>query len=213
MPSRESPRIRRLRSDLRSLQQLADESTILEFSTVGQPADFYRIIFRGKGIWMPENSTDVLIQHHHEVTIKLGASYPRLMPELAWQTPIYHPNISASGVVCLGGYGSHWVPSVGLDELVVMLWDMVRYQNYDIDSPYNREAAAWARSQTEFYLPTDNRPLRDLVASGQVEAGGKKSSGGGDVTFLDTGGSDEIIDAEIIDIIEADSDSNIMFIE
>lgn len=212
MTSRESPRIRRLRSDLRSLTQLAEESTILEFSTVGEPADFYRVIFRGKGIWKPENSTDVLIQHHHEVTIKLGASYPRLMPELAWQTPIYHPNISASGVVCLGGYGSHWVPSVGLDELITMLWDMVRYENYDIDSPYNREAAAWARSQTELYLPTDNRPLRDLVATGQVEAGGKKSRGG-DVTFLDTGAEiADIIDAEVIEI-EEDSDSDIMFIE
>ena len=29
-----------------------------------------------------------------------------------------------------------------------MLWDMIRYENYDETSPYNREAAAWAKHQT-----------------------------------------------------------------
>ena len=60
-------------------------------------------------------------------------------------TPIYHPNISEIGMVCLGGYGTHWVPSVQLDELCVMLWDMLRYHNYDIRSPYNRESALLGR--------------------------------------------------------------------
>ena len=67
--------------------------------------------------------------------VTLGASYPRLQPELAWQTPIFHPNISAGGVVCLGGYGTYWVPSLNLDELCEMLWDMVRYANFDVLQP------------------------------------------------------------------------------
>ena len=83
------------------------------------------------------------------------------MPELRWLTPIYHPNISEIGMVCLGAYGTHWVPSLALDELCVMLWDMARYQNYDIRSPYNREAALWAANQTTFRFPMDTRPIRD----------------------------------------------------
>ena len=83
------------------------------------------------------------------------------MPELRWLTPIYHPNISEIGLVCLGGYGTHWVPSLHLDDLCNMLWDMARYHNYDIRSPYNREAALWAANQTTFAFPTDPRPLRD----------------------------------------------------
>src|SRR5207344_994477 len=70
----------------------------------------------------------------------------------------------ASGVVCLGGYGTYWVPSLALDELCGMLWDMVRFENFDEKSPYNREAAAWAKNQTFFRLPIDNRPLRDKLA-------------------------------------------------
>jgi hypothetical protein len=45
-----------------------------------------------------------------------------------------------------------------------MLWDMVRYENFDETSPYNREAAAWAKGQTFFRLPIDSRPLRDKLA-------------------------------------------------
>jgi len=101
----------------------------------------------------------------HRVEIKLGASYPRTIPEIRWITPIYHPNISEIGMVCLGGYGTHWVPSVQLDELCIMLWDMARYHNYDIRSPYNREAALWVASQETFRFPTDGRPLRDVRAA------------------------------------------------
>ena len=62
-------------------------------------------------------------------------------------------------MVCLGAYGTHWVPSLALDELCVMLWDMARYQNYDIRSPYNREAAQWAANQDDVPVP-DGRPIR-----------------------------------------------------
>ena len=73
-------------------------------------------------------------------------------------------------MVCLGGYGTHWVPSLNLDELCGMLWDMARYHNYDIRSPYNREAALWVANQTTFRFPLDARPLRDLRAAlGRVE--------------------------------------------
>ena len=98
-------------------------------------------------------------QSLHEVHIRLGAAYPRMMPELAWKTPIFHPNISASGVVCLGGYGTYWVPSLTLDELCVMLWDMIRYENYDETSPYNRDAANWIKNQIHYRLPLDPRPF------------------------------------------------------
>jgi hypothetical protein len=51
-----------------------------------------------------------------------------------------------------------------------MLWDMARYHNYDIRSPYNREAALWVANQTNFRFPMDERPLRDLRAAlGRIE--------------------------------------------
>jgi ubiquitin-protein ligase len=164
----ESPQLRRLRSDLAALERLRSESSVFDFRAFGKPVQRYLVEFRGKSL--ARDRGKVVVRDFHEVEIKLGASYPRTMPELRWLTPIYHPNISEIGLICLGGYGTHWVPSLHLDELCSMLWDMARYHNYDIRSPYNREAALWAANQASFTYPTDSRPLRDIrAAMGRVE--------------------------------------------
>lgn len=164
----ESPQTRRLRSDLLAMERVRDESSVLRFRVTGHPAQRYVVEFHGRSL--SRDHGKVGIREHHEVEIKLGSSYPRTMPELRWLTPIYHPNISEIGLICLGGYGTHWVPSLQLDELCTMLWDMARYHNYDIRSPYNREAALWAANQTTFTFPIDHRPLRDVrVAQGRIE--------------------------------------------
>ncbi len=164
----ESPRLRRLRSDLSALERLRAESSVLRFRDSGSPPNHYVIDFRGKSLARTRGR--VAVSDTHQIEIKLGASYPRTMPEIRWLTPIYHPNISEIGMVCLGGYGTHWVPSLNLDELCGMLWDMARYTNYDVRSPYNRDAALWVANQTSFTFPIDARPLRDLRAAlGRVE--------------------------------------------
>jgi ubiquitin-protein ligase len=165
----ESPRLRRLHSDLAALERLRDESSVLRFRASGKPAHHYTIELKGKSLARVRNRISVV--ETHQVEIKLGASYPRTMPELRWLTPIYHPNISEIGMVCLGGYGTHWVPSLNLDELCGMLWDMARYHNYDVRSPYNRDAALWVAHQSTFAFPLDPRPLRDLRAAlGRIES-------------------------------------------
>jgi ubiquitin-protein ligase len=164
----QSPRIRRLKNDLAALERLRDESSVFRFTSKGDPPQHYMISFKGKSLWRDQGHVRILEQHHIE--IRLGASYPRTIPELRWMTPIYHPNISEIGMVCLGGYGTHWVPSIQIDELCQMLWDMARYHNYDVRSPYNRDAALWVASQTKFLFPLDPRPIRDLrVALGRID--------------------------------------------
>ena len=168
--------MRRLRNDLAALERLQSESSIFRFKAHGKPAHHFLIHLMGKSLYRLRGQ--VMAHDDHRVEIKLGASYPRTIPEIRWVTPIYHPNISEIGMVCLGGYGTHWVPSVQLDELCNMLWDMARYHNYDIRSPYNRDAALWVASQTKFLFPTDPRPLRDLRAAlGRVEPVTEAKSG------------------------------------
>lgn len=158
----ESPQARRFRNDLAAMERLQAESSVLRFRALGTPAQRYLIQLHGHGLTREKGRIGV--REFHEVEVKLGASYPRTGPELRWLTPIYHPNISEIGLVCLGAYGTHWVPSLHLDELCVMLWDMCRYHNYDIRSPYNRDAALWVASQAAFAFPLDLRPLRDRRA-------------------------------------------------
>ncbi len=159
----ESPHLRRLRSDFAALEGLRVESSVCRFKADGgTPPRRYVVEFQGTAA--AREFGRIVVRTRHRVEIKLGASYPRVMPELRWLTPIYHPNISDQGMVCLGGFGTHWVPSISLEDLCAMLWDMARMSNYDVRSPYNREAALWAATQTDFQFPLDPRPLRDLRA-------------------------------------------------
>jgi ubiquitin-protein ligase len=164
-----SPRIRRLHNDLAALDRVRSESSVFDFQTSGSPPHLYQITFKGKGLWRDRGKVKLI--QTHRVEIKLGSSYPRTIPEIRWLTPIYHPNISEIGMVCLGGYGTQWAPSVQLVELCTMLWDMARYHNYDIRSPYNRDAALWVANQTTILFPTDPRSIRDLrAARGRLES-------------------------------------------
>lgn len=237
---RQSPRLRRLHSDLKAIERLKAESSILDYTvpgpSFGGSPDVYVAHFYGRGLCKADGSNEVRFCQRHEVMIRLGASYPRMMPELTWRTPIFHPNISANGVVCLGGYSTHWVPSLQLDELCTMLWDMIRYENFDVDSPYNREAALWVKEQTTYSFPVDSRPIRDKLAksasasirrndrpsqtstesSDHTASGFLKPAGsnhdtaeGPDIVFV----NDEVVDAEIVEGNAGSGAPDILFIE
>ena len=205
---RESPRIRRLRSDLKVLERLRDESTILDFNAHGNPPEGYVITFLGRGLSRSRVGHRIAIRDRHEVAIRLGASYPRVMPEMEWRSPIFHPNISESGVVCLGGYGTYWVPSLNLDELCEMLWDMVRFQNYDPASPYNRDAARWVETQREFVLPVDSRPIRDKLSPESPPVYEEESIVEAEVVFIDDA-ENGLMEAEVVE----PEDPDILIIE
>lgn len=145
--------------------RLKEDSTILDFQCFDKPPQTYLISFKGKGLYQPPDTDEVKVRDFHQCEIRLGASYPRNKPDLKWKSPIFHPNISALGQVCLGGYGTNWVPSLNLDELCEMLWDMIRFANFDTKSPYNYKAARWVERQTQYAFPLDERSLKDLVAA------------------------------------------------
>jgi ubiquitin-protein ligase len=163
MPFFDTPRVRRLKADSEAMKALKENSSILEYQANGDPAERYLVTFKGKGLIRKAEGDPVEVAEVHRVEIRLGIDYPRSRPDLQWLTSIYHPNISAVGAVCLGGYSTNWVPSLGLAELCEMLWDMVRYANYDPKSAYNYAAGRWSETQTQYDLPLDARNLRDRL--------------------------------------------------
>ncbi|HUR37972.1 MAG TPA: ubiquitin-conjugating enzyme E2 [Planctomycetota bacterium] len=163
MPFFDTPRVRRLKADAEALKALKENSSILEYQAHGDPAERYLVTLKGKGLIRKSEGDPVEVAEVHRVEIRLGIDYPRSRPDLQWLTSIYHPNISAVGAVCLGGYSTNWVPSLGLAELCEMLWDMVRYANYDPKSAYNYSAGRWSETQTQYDLPLDPRNLRDRL--------------------------------------------------
>ncbi len=160
----DTPRTRRLKADYEGLRQLKEQSTIMDFQAFGDPPERYLVTFKGRGLVRRSENDPVEVCAVHRVEIRMGIDYPRSRPDLQWLTSIYHPNISAVGAVCLGGYSTNWAPSLQLSELCEMLWDMARYANYDPKSAYNYAAGRWSESQTQYDFPVDPRPLRDKLA-------------------------------------------------
>jgi len=91
---KKSPRERRLDADYQSVKKLMAESSIFSFESTGATPTRYEFCFRGKGVARDRAGT-IHVAEKHEVTIELGASYPRLIPTLAWQSPIFHPHFSS----------------------------------------------------------------------------------------------------------------------
>jgi ubiquitin-protein ligase len=176
----DTPRTRRLKADFEALKLLKEQSTILDFQAFGEPPERYMVTFKGKGLVRRGESDPVEVAEVHRVEIRLGIDYPRSRPDLQWLTSIYHPNISAVGAVCLGGYSTNWVPSLQLSELCEMLWDMVRYANFDPKSAYNYAAGRWSETQTQFDFPMDPRAIRDRMV---------KTQGDNIIRFSEPGGA------------------------
>ena len=77
--------------------------------------------------------------------VALPSRYPFVPPVASVETPVYHPNVFPSGLVCLG---TKWLPSEGLD---LFLKRVIRLLTFDpllvnVASPANRDAASWYQS-------------------------------------------------------------------
>jgi ubiquitin-protein ligase len=69
-------------------------------------------------------------------------------------TPVFHPNIDPQKI-CIG---DHWSAGQSLGELIVRIGEMICYQSYNVKSPLNGEAAAWAQANLE-QLPLDHADM------------------------------------------------------
>src|SRR6266478_2045798 len=110
-PKFRTPLTMRLERELKALQALKAESTILDFKAQGDPPDRYHFAFHGKSLVPADNEDGVAVGYLQECEVRLGANFPRTRPEVRWLTPIIHPNISGDGGVCMGNFASNWNPN------------------------------------------------------------------------------------------------------
>jgi len=155
-----NPRLERLRNEHQRLQQLAARSPYIHILSVqGSPPTDYTLQFTCRGVERLDGNGNPVYREDHRVRILLGPQYPMTMPALRWLTPIFHPNISSGGSVCIGrqwsGGGRY------LDDLVIYLAQMVRYDGEGLTftpDAFNSAAYRWA-TQNRRLLPVDRRPM------------------------------------------------------
>lgn len=82
------------------------------------------------------------VQASNALQIQLPARYPFEPPKVTVTTPIWNPNIFASGLICLG---QQWIPTHNLALLVQRVMQILALDPAIINlaSPANGEAGRW----------------------------------------------------------------------
>lgn len=166
----QSPRMRRLRGDLKLMEELAARSDLISFKAEaagkGLPPERYIVTYSCRGIVGVTKKGDPKYGKKHQVEIYLHAQYPQRWPGMKWLTPVWHPNINhLNGSVCVDA--AWWTASRSLDRLVLMIGEMVQYKNFHDDPskppfPWDPEAARWCREYRKKHpeaFPVDSREL------------------------------------------------------
>jgi ubiquitin-protein ligase len=135
-----NPRIRRLGSDYERVAALfTDHPYIRLVSAEGTPPETYVFEFNLTSL-IPAPHGPPVQGSPHRAQVFLPADYPRRPPFCRMLTPIFHPNIDPQKI-CIG---DHWSAGQSLPQLIVRIGEILCYQSYNVKSPLNAEAAAWA---------------------------------------------------------------------
>lgn len=133
-------RLRRLTADhQRVMDVFAAHPRIRLLAADGNPPEKYTFEFHVPCL-VPTVGDAFQIGNRHRAEIFLPLDYPRRAPLCRMITPVVHPNIDPQKI-CIG---DHWAAGQTLAHLVVRIGEMLCYQSYNVKSPLNAKAAAWA---------------------------------------------------------------------
>ncbi len=148
------PRIRRLATDYDQVKRaLGNHPRIKLIEATGNPPERYLVEFNVTGL-VPKGESDFQQGFVHRVEIFLTMDYPRRPPYCRMTTPVFHPNIDPQKI-CIG---DHWSAGQRLVDLIARIGEMITYQSYNVKSPLNAQAAAWAE-QNVAMLPIEKVDL------------------------------------------------------
>jgi len=139
-------RIRRLRSDFEKVQEVfAEHPFVKVIATEGEPPEKYTFEFKVRGL-VPQDEDDApLPRLIHRAEVFLPLDYPRRPPFCRMITPVFHPNIDPQKI-CIG---DHWSAGQSLALMVTRIAEMICFQSYNVKSPLNAKAAAWAEQNLQ----------------------------------------------------------------
>ena len=133
-------RLRRLQTEYEQVRSLfAAHPYIQLVQTEGTPPDKYTFAFNVQGL-VPTGGDAFAPGSEHRAEVFLPLDYPRRPPFCRMITPVFHPNIDPQKI-CIG---DHWSAGQSLAQMVVRITEMICFQSYNLKSPLNAKAAAWA---------------------------------------------------------------------
>lgn len=148
-----SLRIKRLFNEYQEISDtFKSHPNILIKDVFGNPPEKYLIEYKIAGLVQENNN--LIKKDTHLVEIILPSEYPSTEPVCRMQSPAFHPNID-SNKICIADY---WAAGESLADVIIRIGEIISYQNYNIKSPLNGEAAKWA-GQNMHKFPIDTADL------------------------------------------------------
>lgn len=137
-------RLRRLNADHDRVRAIfGQHSYIRLISAEGNPPEKYTFEIHVRSL-VPAEDDSFREGSPHRAEVFLPMDYPRRPPFCRMITPVVHPNIDPQKI-CIG---DHWSAGQSLADLIVRIAEMLCYQSYNVQSPLNAKAAAWAEQNT-----------------------------------------------------------------
>ncbi len=145
-------------TQLKELLELYPNISILKAE--GQPPDNYEIEYNLRG-FLKDADNNISIGKNHLVRISLPFGYPHFAPIAKPLTPIFHPDFDPAAI----RIADRWQQNPSLPELVLHIGEMISGNTYNLDDPFNQEAADWYRAHQD-QLPTDSLSIADIEETG-----------------------------------------------
>ncbi|MCL2789772.1 MAG: hypothetical protein FWD79_03925 [Desulfobulbus sp.] len=138
---------------------LASYPNISIIKTEGQPPNSYEIEYNLRG-YIKKDDRTIDIGYTHRVRLSLPFGYPHFAPTAKPLTPIFHPDFDPAAI----RLADRWQQNPSLPELVLHIGEMICAIVYNLEDPFNQEAAEWyVRQQAQ--LPLDTISVADIEIS------------------------------------------------